>query len=234
MPAQRSRATVTLLSIGQVLAHLTPDFPDLSPSKLRFLEDKGLLSPARTPSGYRKFSQDDLERLRFILLMQRDYYLPLKVIRQHLDELDAGESPAIPVANVDVRAASMLDASVRLTRDELIRDAGGTPQLVSDAASAALIPARAPYNESHVQIVQALVELQRVGIEPRHMRGMRLAAEREAALIESALRPAAQRRDAASRAQTQNTARELAGHIHRVRELLSQQAIDTIADGPRA
>src|SRR4051812_33746402 len=77
-------ASTQMLSIGQVLARLSPEFPDLSPSKLRFLEERQLIAPSRTESGYRKFSSADLERLRFVLSMQRDYYLPLKVIRGYL------------------------------------------------------------------------------------------------------------------------------------------------------
>jgi DNA-binding transcriptional MerR regulator len=100
VPASAARARVPgaapLLSIGQVLARLTPEFPDLTPSKLRFLEEQGLVSPARTESGYRKFGAGDLDRLRLILSMQRDYYLPLKVIRSYLDDLDAGLSPTLP------------------------------------------------------------------------------------------------------------------------------------------
>jgi DNA-binding transcriptional MerR regulator len=94
MPRTSAQARVPgvapLLSIGQVLARLTAEFPDLTPSKLRFLEERQLISPARTESGYRKFSPSDLDRLRFVLAMQRDHYLPLKVIRGYLDELDAG------------------------------------------------------------------------------------------------------------------------------------------------
>ena len=89
-------SSAPLLSIGQVLARLNPEFPDLSPSKLRFLEDKQLISPSRTESGYRKFSVADVERLRLVLSMQRDYYLPLKVIRGYLDDLDAGREPKLP------------------------------------------------------------------------------------------------------------------------------------------
>ena len=91
--AARVAGASSLLSIGQVLARLNPEFPDLSPSKLRFLEERQLITPSRTESGYRKFSPADLERLRFVLSMQRDYYLPLKVIRGYLDDLDAGREP---------------------------------------------------------------------------------------------------------------------------------------------
>ncbi|HLU62971.1 MAG TPA: MerR family transcriptional regulator, partial [Protaetiibacter sp.] len=112
-----------LLSIGQVLARLNPEFPDLSPSKLRFLEEKGLVNPARTASGYRKFSPADVERLRLILSIQRDYFVPLKVIHSYLAELDAGREPVLP-GGAKVTAPSMLPSERRLSREELIREAG--------------------------------------------------------------------------------------------------------------
>src|SRR3954453_6082400 len=80
-------------SIGQVLATLKGDFPDISISKIRFLESEGLIAPQRAPSGYRRYSETDLERLRYVLSVQRDHYLPLKVIKEHLDAIDAGAPP---------------------------------------------------------------------------------------------------------------------------------------------
>ena len=88
-----------LYTIGQVLSVLKPEFGDLSPSKLRFLEDQGLVTPERTDAGYRKFSEPQIERLRIILTLQRDQYLPLKVIREYLDELDSGRQPLLPAAS---------------------------------------------------------------------------------------------------------------------------------------
>src|SRR5690606_27247691 len=127
---ERGGSAPSLLSIGQVLARLTAEFPDLTPSKLRFLEERHLISPARTESGYRKFSPSDLERLRFVLTMQRDHYLPLKVIRGYLDDLDAGRQPDLPGSGTPM-APSMLSVARRLSREELIREAGATPQLLN-------------------------------------------------------------------------------------------------------
>ncbi|MDQ2699508.1 MAG: MerR family transcriptional regulator, partial [Actinomycetota bacterium] len=126
-----------LLSIGQVLAKLSPEFPDLTPSKLRFLEERQLVSPARTESGYRKFSPADMDRLRFVLTMQRDHYLPLKVIRGFLAELDAGRTPVLPGGAS--AAPSMLSSERKFTRDELVREAGATAMLLQDAVTASLI-----------------------------------------------------------------------------------------------
>jgi DNA-binding transcriptional MerR regulator len=212
------------LSIGQVLARLNPEFPDLSPSKLRFLEERQLITPSRTESGYRKFSPSDVERLRLVLSMQRDYYLPLKVIRSYLDELDAGREPVLP-GGVTVAAPSMLPNERRLSREELIREAGANAMLLQDAVSASLIVPADHYGEESLAVLRSLVELQRSGIEPRHLRGFRAAAERELGLIESALIPIARRKDASSRAKAQELAREIAGQLEVVRSSLIRSAL---------
>lgn len=219
----RSSGGSPLLSIGQVLAKLNPDFPDLTPSKLRFLEERQLVSPARTESGYRKFSSADLERLRFVLTMQRDHYLPLKVIRGYLAELDAGRSPELPGGAS--AAPSMLSGERRYTRDELIREAGANAMLLGDAISASLIVPADLFGDDSVAVLKSLVELQRSGIEPRHLRGFRAAAERELGLIESALMPVARRKDATSRARAAEMAREIAGQLEIVRSSLIRSAL---------
>ena len=216
-----------LLSIGQVLARLTAEFPDLTPSKLRFLEERQLICPARTESGYRKFSAADLERLRFVLTMQRDYYLPLKVIRGYLDEIDAGRQPELPGGGT-IPAPSMLSTERKLRRDELVREAGATPGLLNDAISSSLIVAAELYGEEVLVVLHSLVELQRSGIEPRHLRGFRVAAERELGLIESALIPVARRKDASSRAKASELAREIAGQLEIVRSSLIRTALSRL------
>jgi DNA-binding transcriptional MerR regulator len=212
------------LSIGQVLARLSPEFPDLSPSKLRFLEERNLVTPSRTESGYRKFSPADLERLRLVLSMQRDYYLPLKVIRTYLDDLDAGREPVLP-GGATVVAPSMLAADRRLSRAELIKESGANAMLLGDAITASLIVAGDTYGEDALAVLRALVELQRSGIEPRHLRGFRASAERELGLIESALTPVARRKDSASRAKVHEMAREIAGQLEIVRSSLIRSAL---------
>ena len=218
---------VQLLSIGQVLARLSPEFPDLSPSKLRFLEERHLVTPSRTESGYRKFSPTDLERLRLVLTMQRDYYLPLKVIRGYLEDLDAGREPVLP-GGVTVSGPSMLPSDRRLSRDELIKEAGATPMLLGDAVTASLIVATEHYGDDELSVLKALVELQRSGIEPRHLRGFRASAERELGLIESALIPVARRKDASSRAKALDMAREIAGQLEVVRSNLIRSALSKL------
>ena len=225
--ATRARVpgTATLLSIGQVLAKLNPEFPDLTPSKLRFLEERQLICPARTESGYRKFSATDMERLRFVLTMQRDHYLPLKVIRGYLDELDAGRQPELPGA---VTAPSMLSSERRYTRDELIREAGANAMLLGDAVSASLIVPADVFGDDSVNVLRSLVELQRSGIEPRHLRGFRASAERELGLIENALMPVSRRKDAASRARAAEMAREIADQLEIVRSSLIRSALSRL------
>ncbi|MDP9028460.1 MAG: MerR family transcriptional regulator [Actinomycetota bacterium] len=218
---------IQLLSIGQVLARLSPEFPDLSPSKLRFLEERHLVTPSRTESGYRKFSPADLERLRLVLTMQRDYYLPLKVIRGYLEDLDAGREPVLP-GGVTVSGPSMLPSDRRLSRDELIKEAGATPMLLGDAVTASLIVAAEHYGDDELSVLKALVELQRSGIEPRHLRGFRAAAERELGLIESALIPVARRKDSSSRAKALDMAREIAGQLEVVRSNLIRSALSRL------
>jgi DNA-binding transcriptional MerR regulator len=212
-----------LLSIGQVLAKLSPEFPDLTPSKLRFLEERQLVSPARTESGYRKFSPTDMDRLRFVLTMQRDHYLPLKVIRGFLAELDAGRTPVLPGGAS--AAPSMLSSERKFTRDELVREAGATAMLLQDAVTASLIVPAEVFGEDVLTVLKSLVELQRSGIEPRHLRGFRAAAERELGLIENALMPVARRKDASSRARAAEMAREIAGQLEVVRSSLIRSAL---------
>lgn len=215
-----------LLSIGQVLARLTPEFPELSNSKLRFLEEQGLVSPARTKSGYRKFNSADLERLHLILSMQRDHYLPLKVIRTYLDEVDAGRSPVFPGATAGENAPTILPVARKLQRNELVREAGATPALFSDAVSASLIVPAETYSEEVLSLLRILVDLQRSGIEPRHLRGFRASVEREVGLIESALSPILRRKDASGRAKAADRAVEIAHQLERVRSSLVRSALD--------
>jgi DNA-binding transcriptional MerR regulator len=225
-PAVRSGAD--LLTIGQVIARLSPEFPDLSSSKIRFLEDRELVTPVRTPSGYRKFSPADVERLRIVLGLQRDHYLPLRVIGEYLADLDAGREPVLPGADgakPTTIGRSMLAGERRHTRDELVRAAGATPMLMADAVSASLLPASEHYGDDAVSVLKSLVELQRTGIEPRHLRAFRATTERELGLIESALMPVRRRSDSTSKARAAELAREIAGHLEVIRSNLIRAAI---------
>jgi DNA-binding transcriptional MerR regulator len=222
----RTTSGGALLSIGQVLAKLSPEFPDLSPSKLRFLEESQLITPSRTESGYRKFSPADLDRLRFVLTMQRDHYLPLKVIRGYLDDLDAGRQPTLP--GTTQQQPSMLSSDRALTRVELVREAGATAALLDEAISASLILASDTYGDDSLVVLRSIVELHRSGIEPRHLRGFRASADREVGLIESALLPVSRKKDASSKARAAELAREISGQLEIVRASLLRSALSRL------
>jgi DNA-binding transcriptional MerR regulator len=224
LPQRREPATLpTTLSIGQVLGRLADDFPELSPSKLRFLEDRGLIHPARTASGYRSFSPADIERIKLVLLMQRDHYLPLKVIRKYLADLDAGREPAWP--GTAQGAPSILGTERTWTRDELLAESEANPDLLNDAVTAGLMPATDSYDETALATMKALVDLRVAGIEPRHLRAMRIAVERELELVANVLLPMRRRPDAASRAKADERAVELANRIETVRAALVRTAL---------
>lgn len=173
-------------SIGQVLEQLSGEFQDLTPSKLRFLEDQGLITPERTSSGYRKFKQEHVERLRLILTLQRDHYLPLKKISEVLEEVDAGKDPVIPGA-AQRSFSSILTPRQVLTRDELLRATGIKPGLLAAAISAGLLPSAEVFPADAALQVTALAKLAQRGLTPRHLRSVRLAAEKEAELIQQAV-----------------------------------------------
>lgn len=171
-----------LFSIGQVLERLEGEFGDLTPSKLRFLEEQGLVTPQRTKSGYRKFTQQHIERLRLILTLQREHYLPLKVIAEVLDEIDAGRDPMIPGAT-NRSASSILVPHRLLSREELQRLTGASSRFVGEAIAAGLLPAAEVFPHEVVAELTALLKLAELGLTPRHLRNMRTAAERDADLI---------------------------------------------------
>ncbi|NQX10673.1 MerR family transcriptional regulator [Microbacteriaceae bacterium VKM Ac-2855] len=216
-----------MLSIGQVLAKLGPEFSDVTPSKLRFLEEQGLVTPSRTESGYRKFSHADVERLRMILAMQRDHYLPLKVIKAYLDDVDAGREPKLPSATGS--PASLLTSVKRLTRDQLAAEAGAGPDLVAEAISAGFLRASDRYGDEALSTVRALVELGRSGIEPRHLRPLRASIEREIDLLESAISSGMRRGSASGAAAAIEQAGDLATHLGTIRGAMVRSALGRLA-----
>ncbi|WP_460773381.1 transcriptional regulator FtsR [Microbacterium sp. GXF7504] len=223
-PARGSGAQ-GLLSIGQVLARLAPEFPSLTSSKLRFLEVQGIVQPRRTESGYRKFAPEDLERLRLALTLQRDHYLPLQVIREYLDDLETGKAPASPPVGVP---RSIVPPARRYRREDLLREAGAAPQVLNDAIGLGLIAGGDTYDERALTMLRSLVALDRHGIEPRHLRSLRQSAERDVSLIESAVAPLRRRADATSRGRAAEVAPELARRLAEVREALVRSALDRL------
>ena len=218
-----------VLNIGEVLQQLSGDFPQISASKIRFLEEKGLISPQRTPAGYRKYTEQDVERLRFVLALQRDQYLPLKVIKDYLDALDRGERPeALPGGmTLTPRVVSeqlsreLAGRSRALSLAELGEKAGAGQELMADLLGYGLLHQQeAGYDEHALGVVKACVELQAHGIEPRHLRSFRAAADRQMDLVEGAVAPLASRRDVASKARAAETAKEISGLCLRLHSAL--------------
>lgn len=211
------------LSIGQVLQRLNAEFPELTSSKLRFFEDKGLLRPARSASGYRKYSDDDIDRIRRILTMQRDLYLPLKVIGDYLDDLDRGLQPELPGSRAP-RTASMLGGAVEHDRAGLLQRTGASATLLDQAIAAGLIAPGPRFSADDTTMLATLIELDRVGIGPRHLRAFKTAAQHEVGLIEQSLAPSSARTDAGARERVREHAAELAELLATVRRTLVRQA----------
>jgi DNA-binding transcriptional MerR regulator len=214
------------MNIGEVLDRLRPDFPGITIPKIRFLEDKGLIKPERTPAGYRKFTGDDVERLRYILTMQRDHYLPLRVIGEHLDAIDRGLEPppieaVVPTVPKVALAADGLPSpesfsradSVRLSRKELVKIAEVSEALLDQLEQYGLIVPRTGtghYDTDALVIARSARELADFGFEPRHLRAFKTAADREIGLVDQVVAPLKRGRDAAAKARAEEAVSEIA------------------------
>jgi hypothetical protein len=212
-PEQDTRAPGTQ-TIGGVLAALTPEFPDLTISKIRFLEAEGLVTPHRTGSGYRTYTDRDIERIRYVLTAQRDRFWPLKVIRDALDAMDRGLTPGEPgadprprvpgpVADPDVPSAADLATppTLRLTSREL-REAAGLDRPTLEALETyGLVRAdrSGHFDDDALAVARAAAALAAYGVEPRHLRPFRTAADREIGLVQQLVRPARSAADRAAR-----------------------------------
>lgn len=211
------------LSIGEVLSKLRGDFPDVTISKIRFLESEGLIEPQRTPSGYRKFTSVDLERLRYVLLAQRDQYLPLRVIKENLDAMDRGlepatghslPRPALGLATVDgeLSAANFApSAEMRLSRQELVSASGIGDAALTELESFGLITIRGRhYDADSLAVATAIAQMSAFGIEPRHLRSFKSAADREIGLIEQVVTPLHRQKSSDSKARAEEVSKEIA------------------------
>ena len=194
--------------IGEVIAQLRAEFPDVSVSKIRFLEAEGLIQPARSPSGYRKFGPADVDRLRYILTAQRDLYLPLRVIR---DQLESDQPTAGPISRREVLDATGIDERELAELEEfgLVRRSGRT------------------YPPEAVEAVEAIRALGRYGVQPRHLRVLRASVERETALIEQVVAPVLRQRSPGARDRAATSAREIASLVLTVHAALIEM---TLAD----
>ena len=248
MPLSRSR---DYLSIGEVLDSVKADFPDVSISKIRFLESEGLISPERTASGYRKFFDGDVTRLRYILSLQRDHFLPLRVIKDRLRDADSNggvfPDPALDPtpAPVTKKAAASRAAgeasggtngsagaltSLQLSREELKKGANLSEAELKGLEDYGImaVVAEGAYDENDLIVAKAARRFFDYGVEPRHLRMYRQFAEREAAFFEQIVAPGARRRDPTAQAQAAKSVQELAGLSRQLKEAALRSSLREI------
>ena len=216
------------MRISDVLSGLRLEFPAISHSKLRFLEEQGLVEPVRTASGYRKYSPADVERLRFVLIEQRDRYLPLKVIKSKLAALDAGvassDQPLIPrLATRDGETAARAQSTV----GALAATCGVEDSFVEALVGAGIIrgDGGGNFDPSAQEIVRLAAGLGEFGIEARHLRSLRIAAERQVDLIDQVVSPLRGQHAPSARGRAGTTAAELGEMFARLHTVLVRQGV---------
>jgi DNA-binding transcriptional MerR regulator len=249
-PSQPPQGQGKALTIGAVCKALSQEFPDISISKIRYLEDQKLLTPRRTPGGYRLYSSTDVSRLRTILRLQRDEFLPLRVIRQ---ELAAGRtsdeevpSAAPPAPGTDARpgaALRRLTFSIRVggalySLEDVVEETGADPRLVSELEDYGIVKGEKRsgagggatyYDETEREIVRAVTELARYGVAGRNLRVFRTSAEREAALLQQILAPALRSRNPERRKEAVEALENLAAVASHLKHLLLVRDLRRIA-----
>jgi DNA-binding transcriptional MerR regulator len=241
--SQPDTPALTGMSIGAVLDLLRGDFPDVTISKIRFLEAEGLVTPERTASGYRRFTAYDCARLRFILTAQRDQYLPLKVIKAQLDAQPDGELPQtgsaygvprlVPVsAGSDEDTAAVAPTQVRLSREELLARSGVDDELLTALVKAGVITTGPGgfFDEHSVVIAQCARALAEYGVEPRHLRAFRSAADRQSDLIAQIAGPVVKAGKAGARDRADDLAREVAALAITLHTSLIKSAVRDVLD----
>ncbi|MEI6404416.1 MAG: MerR family transcriptional regulator [Actinomycetes bacterium] len=236
--AQSQPQSAGLFSIGEVLTRLRDEFSDISISKIRFLEAHGLIAPSRTASGYRKFSVIDVDRLRYILRMQRDHFLPLRVIRDHIEAMDRGlEPPTVgdtkptPPRNLlstDALASSAIPTSVRLTLDELVESSGATDALARELIDFGLLVSdQAGYFDSiGLNIARVAQSLNEFGLEARHLKTVLSSASRELDLFAPIIKSARSGKNPASLVESEELTIQLATSVVALHELLVRSLIE--------
>jgi DNA-binding transcriptional MerR regulator len=205
-PAAQQRER--FLRIGEVVRRLRDEFPDISISKIRYLEDEGLLAPRRTQGGYRLFSEGDLERLQTILRLQRDEFLPLRVIKDELDAPGAKERKRR-------RPTALGGPEETITVEELCERAEIDESLVRELDEFGLLGPQGSgsnkrYPESDIDVALLCAQLARFGVDPRHLRAFRTATGRQAALLEQLFAPALRGRNSERRTQAVRDLQKLA------------------------
>lgn len=214
-------------SIGEVLINLKPEFPDVTISKIRFLEAEGLIAPERTASGYRKFYEEDVRRLRRILRLQRDEYLPLRVIRERLVE-DGEGGPPPPIVEKSVEAEDDVvvpSTDLQMTAEELSAATGVERNVVEQLASFGLLRPRAAgdakfYDGDDLVVLRIVKDLFKYGVEPRHLTMYRHFADREAAFFQAIILPILRQRNPEARRVASESLSDLAGISRRLKQAL--------------
>jgi DNA-binding transcriptional MerR regulator len=202
--------------IGEVLAQLRPEFPDISTSKIRFLEAEGLIEPARSRSGYRRFSAPDIERLRYILTMQRDSYLPLRVIRERLADTAPGPAAGNGQAGPDER----------MTRRQLLEAAGIDDAELTELEDYGLIRrVSRQYGADALSVARWVAALRQYGVQARHLRAVKAAADREANLVEQVVAPQLRQRGPGAADAAARTAWQIADLTLRLHATLVESAL---------
>jgi DNA-binding transcriptional MerR regulator len=231
------------MSIGAVLDSLRPDFPDVTISKIRFLEAEGLVTPQRSASGYRRFTAYDCARLRFILTAQRDQYLPLKVIKAQLDAQPDGELPQtgsaygvprlVPASGEPGEIdAAVARAQARLSREDLLSRSGVDDMLLTSLIKEGVITTGPAgfFDEHSVLIAQCARALADYGVEPRHLRAFRSAADRQSDLIAQIAGPVVKAGKAGARDRADDLAREVAALAITLHTSLIKSAVRDVLD----
>ena len=239
MPLSRTR---DYMSIGEVLESIKTEFPDVSISKIRFLEAEGLITPERTGSGYRKFYENDVKRLRFILALQRDHFLPLKVIRERLIDFEANGGAPTPapaskgksskgkakaaVEQMDLTPAPASLTDVSLSRDELRKASGLSDQQLGGLEEFGVLASdRDRYDGVDLTVAKAAKGLFEFGVEPRHMRMYKQLSEREAGFIEQIVAPVALKKDRDAQRQASHSAHVLMQLSRSLRDALVRSSL---------
>ncbi|MGY1857271.1 transcriptional regulator FtsR [Modestobacter sp. SYSU DS0290] len=233
VPRRDTGGNGALLTIGEVLAALRGDFPDVTISKIRYLESEQLVHPQRTPSGYRKFSAADVARLRYVLAAQRDQYLPLRVIKEHLEALDRGEPlPGHPEAGSST-TDEQLAAAGPMPPAEFAEAAGVDEQQLADYVQFGLVSTdrRGRLQAVDLPVVRAAAALARHGLEARHLRAWRTGADREAATLEQLVAPVLRARSDEARSRAAEQVQELAGLSAQLHTALLEARLRAVLGG---
>lgn len=220
------------LTIGDTVALLQSEFPDATISKLRFLETEGLIHPRRSVSGYREFGPADVERIRYILRQQRDHFLPLRVIKTRLSAWERGED-SVPAPEAGPPAAAYFATSDRaLTPAEAAQAAGVPPGLIGDLVAAGVLPASAGgaaarFDDDHVALLRAAYRMVGHGLEPRHLRAIRLGANREVDLFRQLVGPLLRHATPAGRRQAGEVLADVAQAAREMQEAMVRADLRT-------